>query len=202
MTPTQSAHAQIAPIAVIVAGLAATDWYLDPSRGLAWLMGMGMMATAWLVAGLAVRPGRISAQTEAQRGFLILSVVFAGVMLAIALGMALAKRVGFESDEMGHRVFGVVCGAFLVVMGNTVPKVLGPLASKTCSPARLQGLQRFAGWTFVGGGLGYLAAWIFLPISLAEPMATALCALAVILVAGRLTWLFLSSRTSSPPAAR
>jgi hypothetical protein len=201
MTPTQSAHAQIAPIAVIVAGLAATDWYLDPARGLIWLTGVGMMAAAWLAAGLAMRPRRICAQTDAQRGFLVLSVLFAGVMLAIALGMALAKRVGFESDEMGHRIFGVICGVFLVVMGNTIPKVLGPLAGKTCSPARLQSLQRFAGWTFVGAGLGYLAAWIFLPISLAEPMATAFCAVAVILVAGRLTWLILASRASAPPAA-
>lgn len=199
MTPNQRAHALIAPVALTVAGLAAADWYLDPARGPFWLMSMAMMAIAWLVAGVAAWRARLSNKTPAPLRFLVLSVDLAGVMLAGALAVALMRRLGFDGGGLSHRAFGLACGLLLIFLGNATPKVIGPITGRVCSPAKAQAMQRFAGWTFVLAGLFYVAAWLVLPVAVAEPLSTAACALAVVLVGGRLTFLILSRRTSTPP---
>lgn len=192
MTRSQRSHAQIAPVALIVAGLGAANWYFQPQRARTWIIAMGTMAVIWLVVVLFERVRSFPTQTESERRFLVLSVVTAGLMLAVSLGIALIGGIGFEGGTLPKRVLGIMMGLVLVVIGNTVPKVLGPLAAKRCSPVQTQSVQRFAGWTFTIAGLAYTAIWTFAAIPQAEGFSTFLCVGALMLVIGRWVWASLS----------
>ena len=100
MTPSMRLHVQIAPVALIVAALAAADGYVRPERALVWLTGLATMAVIWLVATLV---DRSPSQTDAQRAYLRLSVRAAGLMLAAALGVALVRAVGVEDGGLSKR---------------------------------------------------------------------------------------------------
>ena len=184
MTQAQRLHAQIAPVALIVAALAAADCHVRPERALVWLTGLATMAVIWLVAAVI---DRSPSRTEAQRAYLRLSVWTAGLMLAAALAVALVRGVGVEDGGLSKRGAGVATGLALAALGNALPKVAGPLAARRCSPAQMQSLQRFAGWSFTLAGLGYALVWMVGPVQRAETMSTMLCAVAVALVVGRLT---------------
>jgi len=190
MTLFQRSQAQIASVALIVAGLGAANWYFQPQHARASIIAMGTMAVVWLVAGLRVRS--FPTQTESERRFLVLSVVAAGLMLAVSLGISLIGGISFEGGTLPRRVLGIMMGLVLVVIGNTMPKVLGPLAARRCSPLQTQSVKRFAGWTFTIAGLAYTAMWIFAAISQAEDFSTLLCVGALMLVIGRCAWAYLS----------
>jgi len=197
MTFSQSTHAQIAPIAFIVAALGAVDWVLAPERALTWIIGMGTMAAIWLVVGFVARSR--ATQTDSERRLLTAAAVFGGVMLALSLGVKLAAILGVGGDALIVRWKGVFAGLLLAAMGNAMPKVLGPLAAKRCSPARTLSVQRFAGWTFMIAGLVYAAVWIFATVPQADDLSMLACASAVILVIARCAWAFVSpGRNASP----
>lgn len=192
MTTTQHRPA-IYPLAgtVAVAGLAALNWILDPAD-----------ITRWAIAGLVLPLGwglfeilfRNRETLRDIRG----SVVLASTLLIVTLGFRAADAagiLGMNGDDVTRRVFGIAMGFVLVVIGNAIPKKLEPMLAKTCSPARLQSLQRFAGWTFVLAGLGYAAASAFMPLAYANTTATTICAIAVILVLGR--WMLISTRRNA-----
>jgi hypothetical protein len=190
MTLSQSLHVRIAPTALVVAGLAAADWYLRPERAGFWIVGIATMAGVWLAAALLERAKLPSAQTESERGFVVMTAVTAGRLLAIALGVKLVDAVGLGGTLL-ERAQGVAIGLVLMVIGNMVPKIIGPLAAGRCSPAQLQSDQRFAGWAFTVAGLAYAVVWMFAPLAPAQTASTLFCAAAVVLVAGRLAWRFL-----------
>jgi hypothetical protein len=194
---TLSRNAQIAPIALVVAALGAADLYFMPQHALTWSIGMGAMAAVWIVAIFAGRAS--SARTDSDRSFLFLSVALAGLMIAVSLGVPLAGAFGIGGSTLRDRALGIVLGLMLVVMGNMVPKVLGPLTAKRCSSARTQSLQRFTGWIFTLAGLAYVGVWILLPVPEADAIATPLCAAAVVLVLLRWGWAFVSPRRDAPP---
>lgn len=186
MTLSQRTHAQIAPVALLVAGLAAADWYVAPNHALKWIVGIATMAVVWLVVILMQRS--TATQTDSERRVLVRSAVMAGLMLAVALGAALLDATGFKDGMVQARAPGIVIGLMLVVIGNMVPKAVGPLAAKRCSPAQTQSLQRFTGWAFTLAGLAYTAVWIFAPVPQAENVSALVCAGAVLLVIGRWAW--------------
>jgi hypothetical protein len=195
---TLSRNAQIAPVALIVAALGAADLYVMPQHARTWLIGIGAMAAAWLVAIVVgfVSPTR----TDSEQRFLALSVMLAGLLIAVSLGTALAGAYGFGGAALRDRALGVAMGLVLVAMGNMVPKVLGPLTAKRCSSARTQSLQRFTGWIFTLAGLAYAGVWVFLAPAEAAAIATPVCAAAVALVLLRWGWAFLSPRRDAPSA--
>lgn len=169
-----------------------------PQHALTWMIGMGAMAAAWLVAIVTGRAS--SARTDSERRFLFLSVVLAGFMIAVSLGTALAGALGFGGSALRDRATGIAMGLVLVAMGNMVPKVLGPLTPKRCSSARTQSLQRFTGWIFTLAGLAYVGVWILLSVPEADAIATPVCATALVLVILRWGWAFVSPRRDAPPA--
>jgi len=69
------------------------------------------------------------------------------------------------SEDAARRLLGVVLGAVVVMFSNSIPKVLASRAR--CTPAEDQAARRFAGWSMVLGGLGYMLAWMFVPLSMA-----------------------------------
>ena len=96
-----------------------------------------------------------------------LARALAGAALIIG-GSALLRWAAPEylSVEMAQRLTGVLLGAVVVIYANAIPKSLVALARLRCSPSSEQAARRFAGWSLVLGGLGYMAA------SLAAPLAS------------------------------
>jgi hypothetical protein len=108
-------------------------------------------------------------------------------MLAAAYGARQARNAGLiTSPEFGQRLSMVVLGAWFVVTGNSLPKMLTPLSALRQDPACAQALQRFFGWTWVSMGLVFAAVWIALPTDLAEPVSVAAIAIAVLAVLTRI----------------
>ena len=109
------------------------------------------------------------------------AVVFAALMMGIPLALTLARSYGVVDDiDLGRRSTGVLIGAFLVMLGNVMPKNLPPLSSMRCDGARQQAFQRLAGWTWVLCGLGSAIAWLALSIDSAEIATTVLVVAAMV----------------------
>jgi hypothetical protein len=89
----------------------------------------------------------------------------AGAMLIIAAS-ALLRWVApdYTGAEMARRLTHVLLGAIVLIYANAIPKSLVALARLRCAPAREQAARRFAGWSLVLGGLGYIAAALLAPL--------------------------------------
>lgn len=127
------------------------------------------------------------------------ALILAGLMLALALGLAWANNAGHLSEETSRRASQVLAGLVVVYFANLVPKSLEPLLAG-CEPSRAQAMQRFGGWTLVIGGLGYSVAWLVAPLEVAKPAAIAILATALVLVVGRCAWTVMTRRRERPPA--
>jgi hypothetical protein len=93
---------------------------------------------------------------------------FAAAMLAIPFAARYAERQGWgNASELSERTLMVVLGAFLVSVGNDVPKRITRATCAHADPARVQAFHRFAGWTWVLTGLVFAVAWIVLPLEAA-----------------------------------
>lgn len=86
---------------------------------------------------------------------------------------------GWLGDEMARRLLGVLLGSIVVVYANAIPKSLVALARLRCSPAREQAARRFAGWSLVLGGLGYMAAALLAPLASMHLVGGAILAVAL-----------------------
>jgi len=71
----------------------------------------------------------------------------------------------YISDELSRRLLAAMLGAIVVVYANAIPKSLTALARLRCSAEREQAARRFAGWSLVLGGLGYILAALFAPLA-------------------------------------
>ena len=194
MTPGRF-HTILAAQTLVVVGLASTNWYLKPESAGSWAMGAVSMPVIWVIVTLLMRRRPLESYGEAEGRFFTRSIMAAGSILAAALGIKLARTLGaFDADSL-ERVWGVVMGAVLVVMGNLMPKTLTPLAAQPRSESHTQSTRRFAGWSFVLAGLAYATVWMVLPVTQANTVAMLICASAVVLVVIRCTWAF--SRAAS-----
>jgi hypothetical protein len=102
-------------------------------------------------------------------------------MMGIPLALTLVRSYGVVDDiDFGRRSTGVLIGAFLMMVGNVMPKTLPPLSSMPCDGARFQAFQRLAGWTWVLCGLGSAIAWLALSIDSAETATSVLVVAAMV----------------------
>jgi len=69
------------------------------------------------------------------------------------------------SPEWAQRLTGALLGLVVVCYANVIPKSLTSLARLRCSPQAEQAARRFAGWSMVLGGLGYILAMLFAPLA-------------------------------------
>jgi hypothetical protein len=107
-----------------------------------------------------------------------------------SLGAKLAMALGaVHYGDFALRATMAIVGAFLAVTGNAIPKNLKPLAAMHCDPARVQAVQRLAGWIWVLAGLAVAIAWLTLPINLAEAMCFLLLPSAILVMVGQAVWL-------------
>jgi hypothetical protein len=147
------------------AALAIGNWRLKPDRALAWaaaLIAIGCMGLVWFRACL--RPVEYGARGKRQDSIRA-AIVFAALMLLVGLGNRLATASSASSSpDFPLRAIMAIAGAFLAFTGNAIPKVLTPLTSLRCDPAKAQAARRFVGWTWVLAGVAVCAVWLGLPI--------------------------------------
>jgi hypothetical protein len=128
------------------------------------------------------------------------AVVFGALMMVIPLAVTLAYTYGLVDDpDGGKRAAMIILGAYLAATGNAIPRMLPPVSSMQCNGARVQAFQRFAGWTWVLGGLGWATAWLALPIDAAGPVSMAAVVAAMIVTIVQL--LRLRRSRQNPPVS-
>ena len=158
--------------------LVLANWYARPEAALAWMAPLAMFAVmmaALRVSRLALRRSTGDATARRSADWITTGVVFGALMMGIPLALTLARSYGVVDDiDLGRRSTGVLIGAFLVMLGNVMPKNLPPLSSMRCDGARQQAFQRLAGWTWVLCGLATVVGWLALSIDSAEIATTVL----------------------------
>ena len=156
--------------------LVLANWYAKPEAALAWTAPLAMFAVMFAALRLSRRALRRSTGDGLRSPDGIpTAVVFAALMMGIPLALTLARSYGVVDDiDLGRRSTGVLIGAFLVMLGNVMPKNLPPLSSMRCDGARQQAFQRLAGWTWVLCGLASAIGWLALSIDSAEIATTVL----------------------------
>ena len=177
-----SAAASTLPVIGIV--LAVANWNKRPEAALAWaaaiVMFLVMLGVKRRVGG-AVRRSPDDAVSVRSLASVTSSVVFGALMMVIPLGVTLAHAYGVVDDpDSGRRASMIILGAYLVVMGNAVPRMLPPQSTLPGDGARVQAFYRLAGWTWALCGLGYALAWLALPIGVAELVSMAIVVAAMI----------------------
>lgn len=176
----------LAPVLLgLAAALGAVNWYLAPARAGSWLAALGFLAVLALILWVAPRRVARASSPHAIRNIRN-GIVFAALIIAVSLGAKLAVAVGAVADaELARRLSNITFGAFFVITGNALPKMLTPLSASRCGGAGLQAAQRFAGWTWVLTGLAFAIAWLVLPARTAEPLSIALLVSSSLLVMAR-----------------
>ena len=164
------------------AALAIGNWWLRPDRAPAWaaaLIVIGCMGLCWFHASRrSAEDGARGKREDRIRA----AIIFAALMLLVALGSRLATASGATSSpDFARRAVMAIAGAFLAFTGNAIPKMLTPLASLDCDPARAQAARRFAGWTWVLAGAAVCVAWLALPIVPAQTATFILLPAAILL---------------------
>lgn len=158
--------------------LALANWTARPDRAKAWAAAIAVLAVMAIVRyGLQFAFRRSQGDASSARNFasVIDGVVFGSLMMIIPLAVKLAQAYGFVDDpDSGRRATMITFGVYFAAFGNTLPRMLPPVASMSCNGARVQAFQRFAGWTWVLCGLGFATAWLALPIDTAHPVSMAL----------------------------
>ena len=175
MVPKTASYLFPGTLLAAAVALAVADWYLRPQRAAAWVAALaflGVMALALAGAAHLSRTKPASRAAEALRS----GVAFGSLILVCSLAAKLLAMLGtVGSEDLWRRVSMAILGVLVAFGGNAIPKTLTPLADLRCDPARVQALQRRAGWTFVLSGLAFAVAWLVLPIAAAEPVS--LCVL-------------------------
>lgn len=85
----------------------------------------------------------------------------------------------YLSPEWSQRLLGALLGFVVVFYANVIPKSLTSLARLRCSPQAEQAARRFAGWSLVLGGLGYVLAMLLAPLASMHLVGGAVLAVAL-----------------------
>jgi hypothetical protein len=170
--------------------LVAENWYLRPQSAGVWFVVLLALVAMTLALVLVSREPKEGAARRDAGGSVRRGIVTAGLILVISLGAKLAMALGaLHYDDIALRATMVIGGAFLAVTGNAIPKTLTPLATLDCDPAKVQAVQRLAGWIWALAGLAVAIAWLTLPIHLAEAMSFLLLPSAILVTVGQAVWL-------------
>ncbi len=170
--------------------LVAENWYLRPQSAGAWLVVLLVLISMTLALVLVSREPKEEAARRDAGSSVRSGIVTAGLILVISLGAKLAVALGaVRYGDIALRATMAIMGAFLAVTGNAIPKTVTPLAALHCDPAKVQAVQRLAGWIWVLAGLAVAIAWLTLPINLAEAMSFLLLPSAILVTVGQVVWL-------------
>lgn len=91
---------------------------------------------------------------------LIGGLAWGGGIIAVALGMTVARKLGYVDGETVTRVVIGLNGLMIAWYGNRMPKAFAP-------SAQARKVTRAGGWSMVLSGLVYAGLWAFAPIQIA-----------------------------------
>ena len=99
--------------------------------------------------------------------------------------------------DVSHRVFGCAVGAWMIVLGNAMPKV--SYSKKTLSLQKLSNKMAnvsnwFSGLALVIAGFGWIISWALSPVEIARFIAPSILILAILL-----SWIRLKLAQRSSP---
>ncbi len=109
-----------------------------------------------------------------------LNLAMGALILGVAFGLKWANHQGLIDAQSATRWTMVACGLVLAVNANLIPK---QAASRPLSERGLA-IRRVAGWAMVLAGLGYSAAWAFVPLKHAADVSMVAVAAGIIWVVG------------------
>ena len=188
MIPNSKMFSAASALTAVGIVLVLANWYAKPEAALAWTAALAtfvVMVAVLRVSRRAVRHSTVEATAARSLDQITTAVVFAAVMMGIPLALTLARSYGLiDGSDVARRSTGVLTGAFLVMLGNVMPKNLPPLSSMRCDGARQQAFLRLAGWTWMLCGLASAIGWLTLSIDSAQTATTVLvvAAMAVTIV--------------------
>lgn len=164
--------------------LALANWSARPDGAWAWAAVIVISVVMIIVRHLSQLVfRRSSGDAPAVWNFASVNsaVVFGALMMVIPLAVTLAHAYGIVDDpDSAKRAAMITFGAYFVVMGNAMPRMLPPVSSIPGDVARIQAFQRLAGWTWVLCGLAFATAWLALPIDAAGPVSMVLVVAAMV----------------------
>jgi hypothetical protein len=197
MTADTRASRYLVPVLLSIgAALAALNWYLAPAHARSWasaLIFVACLAVVWRAVLNRVSHRGVDQAADSIRN----GIVFGVLIIIAALAARLAAAVGAHADDLSRRLPMIVLGLSFVFVGNAMPKMLTPLSALHCDPARVQALQRFAGWTWVLMGLAYAAVWALGSRNVAEPLSTAILLFGTLAVFARVLRLWQSRHNAA-----
>jgi hypothetical protein len=117
------------------------------------------------------------------------ALVWAGVMLVLALGAVFARKHGYIDGDMANRVVFVAIGLWMAWYGNRIPKTFAPSA---CA----RRAKRVSAWSMVLSGIIYTGLWAFAPISVAVWAGSGAVFASVAATLGYCLWLQSRSKTA------
>ncbi|WOI52861.1 hypothetical protein [Parvularcula sp. LCG005] len=125
-----------------------------------------MMMGARLFVARLQRRRPLSNYDKGERTLFVASLLGALFVMTLALSFQVAGLRADVNALAADRVVGVVCGLFLMVIGNFTPKVATPKVGKgeaMCLASDTRRTRRRIGTTFFLAGLTVIALWLFAP---------------------------------------
>jgi hypothetical protein len=99
------------------------------------------------------------------RAFPLGRALFAAVLIVGTSAALKWAAPEYLSPEWAQRFTGALLGFIVLFYANVIPKSLTSIARLQCPPAAEQAARRFAGWSLVLGGLGYILAMLLAPLA-------------------------------------
>lgn len=185
--PRSLTSGALATLAVVANSAVAVWGFLLDGDPMPWLFVGGFLPVLWAYVEVAQVRGEDPDVGNDLMDFHRHAIAFAGFMLAFLVGMRLSVRVRLLEPSWGttaESIRWLLCGSGMVVFGNLLPTLRSPWSLED-QPFAWQRVHRFAGWTFVLGGLGVIASWVSLPPETAERSSILILASASIVAVGR-----------------
>lgn len=195
-----SGRTLLAAVLVLVAVLNGVNWILDPSRAMRWLRYMLELPLAWLVLTVYQR---WTLRSRARRGlddeaavrryfdsaFIPLLVLVGGVYIVRSC-LIIWTTAGSGNADTARRLLGLAASAFIIALGNGIPKIVTPLSMLPPGGAmRQEAARRFVGLVWVLLGLAMAAAAFLAPVELVSVLNRWLIGACLLTVLAAVIWM-------------
>jgi hypothetical protein len=194
-------------IILIVATLAASNWYFRPDAAWEWIRAMLILPALWGFMTLckwwalrirAPRPDdeAVLRYSNAVERFFLLAVAAVGFIQTISLGFKLAAFLGSTSGpELTGRIKILGIGIVSILLGNAIPKILTPQSLLPGGGAfRIATARRFLGWTWVLLGFSMVLISLSLPFELVKQAGKWMTIAGTLAVPAAIVWMNLQPR--------
>jgi len=189
-------HIHIGTLTLFVIILALVNWHYVPQNANSWIAALMTMPFIWLTAGIMFRYTTCEHVSDMERKFFVSAVMLSGFLLVFSLAAKLTGHLAGIEPDLIKRAREIFMGLVLLYFGNMIPKFIGPKLKANCSNTEANSVRRFSGWALVLGALGYIGAWVFLPISQASNTAHLCVGVAIGLVIIRILIAIMRKQTS------